>query len=733
MRRITATYRLQFGEGTTFDDAGALAPYLASLGVSHLYASPVFEARSGSTHGYDVTDPNALRGSFGGRAGFDRMVAALHEQGLGLILDIVPNHMAASPENPWLWDVLAKGRASDHAATFDIDWDKSGGKVVLPILGTPLAEVLAAGELSVRDGRLAYYETELPLAEGTGEGEVADVLARQHYELSFWRDLHRLNYRRFFDITDLIGVRMEDEAVFDRSHRLIGELVASGAVDGLRVDHVDGMRDPKGYLDRLSGLFPNREQAAIWVEKIVEGAERLPASWPVLGETGYAVMAWLDGVFVDTDAEAAFTDLYRALTGDRRDFHAVEAAAKREVVDGPFAHEFAALAEKVAGAAGVPTDDARAVLETVARAFPVYRTYLPAEGEADRLRGYAEPARDLPGFDAVMGVLTDPARPEALTFQQMTGPVTAKAVEDTSFYRWHRWSMLNEVGGDPSVFGRTTEAFHARMTERMAEPLALSATATHDTKRGEDTRARLAAATHEPDFWAEQARAWWAEARDAREGVAPVTAYLLFQTIVGFWDEDARDTLADRLAEYALKAARERKRDTSWTEQDEDYEGRLTALARAACAGRLGEIAAATAARLDEAGRGIAVARTVLKAAIPGVPDTYQGREGRDHHLVDPDNRRPVDFGALASALADDPPPKLAATAAMLRLRRDHPDLFEHGSYEPRDAPPGVLAFARSHEGRTLLVAVATRPGAALPDLPGEAVLDEPTARVTLA
>ena len=732
MRRITGTYRLQFGEGMTFDDAGRLAPYLASLGISHLYASPVFEARSGSTHGYDVTDHNALREALGGRAGFDRMVAALHEQGLGLVLDIVPNHMAASPENPWLWDVLAKGRASEHADTFDIDWEKSGGKVVLPILGAPLEDVLAAGELTVRGDRLAYYETELPLAEGTGEGAVADVLACQHYEPSFWRDLHRLNYRRFFDITDLIGVRMEDEAVFDRSHRLIGELVASGAVDSLRVDHVDGMRDPKGYLDRLSGLFPDREQAAIWVEKIVEGAERLPDAWSVLGETGYAVMAWLDGVFVDTGAEAAFTDLYRELTDDQRDFHAVEAAAKREVVAGPFAHEFAALAERVSAAADVPEDEARAVLETVARSFPVYRTYLPAEGEADRLRTFAEPAKDLPGFDAVMGILTDPARPEALTFQQMTGPVTAKAVEDTSFYRWHRWSMLNEVGGDPSVFGRTPDAFHARMKERLSEPLALSATATHDTKRGEDVRARLAAATHEPAYWADQARAWWAEARDAREGVARVTAYVLFQTAIGFWDEGARDTLADRLAEYALKAARERKRATSWTDQDEDYEERLEALARATCEGRLGEIVAETAARLDQAGQGIAVARTVLKAAVPGVPDTYQGREGTDLHLVDPDNRRPVDFGALASALPDDPAPKLAATAAMLRLRRDHPDLFEHGTYEPQETGDGVLAFARTHGSRTLRVAVATRPGAALPDLPGEAVLDLPTARVRL-
>ena len=730
MRPFTATYRLQFGEGMTFADAARLAPYLASLGVSHLYASPVFEARSGSTHGYDVTDYNRLRESLGGRAGFDAMVAALHEAGLGLILDIVPNHMAASVENPWLADVMKRGQSSPHADAFDIDWDR-GGKLVLPILGAPLDEVLASGDVAVRDGQLFVYDTGLPLADGTGEGAARDVLAAQAYDLVFWRDLHRLNYRRFFDITDLIGVRMEDEGVFARSHALLAELIEAGAVDGVRVDHVDGMRDPAGYLERLAGLFPDREPP-VWVEKIVEGEERLPA-WPVRGETGYAVLPWLDGVFVDAGAERAFTDLYRELTGDERDFHAVEDTAKREVIAGPFAHEFETLAARVAEAADVPADEAQAVLETVARSFPVYRTYLPAAGEAERLRTVAKPAEHLPGFEAVLGILTDPVRPEALTFQQMTGPVTAKAVEDTSFYRWHRWSMLNEVGGDPSVFGRTTDAFHARMAERVrTEPLALSATATHDTKRGEDTRARLAAATHAPDFWAEQARAWWAASEAARGGVAPVTAYLLFQTSVGFWDEDAPDTLADRLAEYALKAARERKRDTSWTDQDEDYEARLTALARATCTGTLGEIVAATAARLAPAGEAISVARAVLKAAIPGVPDTYQGREGPDHSLVDPDNRRPVDFAGLAAALRRDAPPKLAATAAMLRLRRAHPGLFGGGTYEPMAAGDGVLAFARRGGGAALHVAVATRPGAALPSLPGEAVVTGRAASVSL-
>ena len=753
MRPVTATYRVQFGGDATFARAAGIAPYLADLGVSHLYASPVFAAREGSTHGYDVTDHNALRESLGGRAGFDAMVAALHNAGLGLILDIVPNHMAASPENPWLADVMRRGQASEHAATFDIDWEKSD-RLVLPVLGAPLADVLAAGELSVVDdarfGRaLAYYEARFPLADGSEAADVAGTVAAQHYQLSHWRDLDRLNYRRFFDITDLIGVRMEDADVFDRSHALLGELIAAGAVDGVRVDHVDGMRDPAGYLERLAGLFPDatggqRSSSGavgaavappIWVEKIVEGDERLPPGWPVRGETGYAVMAWLDGVFADRAAEGPLTDLYRALTGDARAFADVERAAKREVVDGPFAHEFGALAGRVADALGLDAGAVRAVIEDVAIAFPVYRTYLPADGEAARLRAFAEAVRgghDAAVFDAVLDALADPDAPAALTFQQMTGPVTAKAVEDTSYYRWHRWSALNEVGGDPSVFGRPVADFHRRMAERAdAEPGALSATATHDTKRGEDVRARLMAATHSPDAWAAAARDWWAVSETAREGVADVTAYLVFQTLVGFWPvggEDDEVGLADRLSEYVLKAARERKRETSWTDQDEGYEARLEALARAACEGRLAEIARGLAARLRDAGEDVSVARAVLKAAIPGVPDTYQGTELTDLSLVDPDNRRPVDWDARARLLAGGAPRKMAATTAMLRLRAERPGDFA-GAYAPLDAPDGVLAFARG----AVRVAVAVRPGAALPEAEGRVVLDDRAARVWVA
>ena len=757
MRPVTATYRLQFGGDVTFARAGDLAPYLARLGVSHLYASPVFDAAPGSTHGYDVTDYNTLRPELGGREGFDVMVRALHAEGLGLILDIVPNHMAASPHNPWLADVMAKGRASEHADTFDIDWDK-GGKLVLPVLGQPLEKAVAAGELSVVDddrfGRaLAYFDKRYPLADGSEAAAIADTVAGQHYELSYWRDLDRLNYRRFFDITDLIGVRMENEAVFERSHRLIRELIEASAVDGLRVDHVDGMRDPKGYLDRLAALFssegastdhrsaPPRSSSSavsaavvppIWVEKIVEGDERLPAAWPVRGETGYAVMPWLDGVFVNRAAEGPLTDLFRELTGDGRAFAEVEHEAKREVVDGPFAHEFGMLARRVAERLGAEADAVRAVIEDVAIGFPVYRTYLPAEGEADRLRGIAEGVRqghDSALFDRVLGVLADGTDPLALTFQQMTGPVTAKAVEDTSFYRWHRWSALNEVGGDPSVFGRSIEDFHDRMTERAArEPGALSATATHDTKRGEDVRARLIAATYEPDAWADAARAWWAESEAMREGVAPVTAYLIFQTVIGFWPtgcEDEGAGLPDRLVQYALKAARERKRDTSWTDGDADYEARLEALARAAREGRLAEIARTLAERLAPGAEDVSVARAVLKAAIPGVPDTYQGTEVTDLSLVDPDNRRAVDFGALARRLDSDAPRKLAATAAMLRLRRERPSDFA-GGYERLDVPDGTLAFSRGG----VRVAVVVVPGAALPEREGDVVLNDPAARV---
>lgn len=743
MTPVTATYRLQFGGEMTFDRAAEIAPYLADLGISHLYASPVFAAAPGSTHGYDVTDYNALRAELGGHEGFDRMVAALREAGLGLILDIVPNHMAASPHNPWLADVMAKGRASAHADAFDIDWDKTNGKLVLPVLGKPLADALSDGELSVVDddrfGRaLAYFDKRFPIADGSEGESLADTVAAQHYELSYWRDLDRLNYRRFFDITDLIGVRMEEAGVFDASHVLLAELIASGAVDGVRVDHVDGMRDPKGYLDRLAGLFPDANDPPVWVEKIVEGDEHLPKDWPVRGETGYAVMAWLDGVFVDRAAEGPLSALYTELTGDDRAFAEVEHEAKREVVDGPFAHEFGALAARVADETGHDREAVRAVLEDIAIAFPVYRTYLPAAGEAGRLALYADGVReghDADVFGAVLAFLSEPHAPAALTFQQMTGPVTAKAVEDTSFYRWHRWSALNEVGGDPSVFGRSVSAFHSRMSERASSaPEALSATATHDTKRGEDVRARLAAATHDVPAWEDAARAWWTRSEALREGIAPVAAYLMFQTAVGFWPvggEDDEAGLADRLAAYALKAARERKRDTSWTSQDAAYEARLERLARAACSEPLGDITRGLTERLAGSAADISVARAVLKATIPGVPDTYQGTEVMDLSLVDPDNRRAVDFAGRAALLSGEAPRKMAATAAMARLRKRLPEVFA-GHYTPAEGPEGTLVFDRGGASVSVRVALSVRPGTVLADLGGDIVLDDPAAKVSL-
>jgi (1->4)-alpha-D-glucan 1-alpha-D-glucosylmutase len=748
MRPIVGVYRVQFGGEVTFDRAAALAPYLERLGVTHLYASPVFEAAPGSTHGYDVTDYNALRAELGGREGFGRMVRALHERGLGLVLDIVPNHMAASPHNPWLADVMRRGRRSEHAGTFDVDWDKSGGKLVLPVLGAPLDEVLEKGELQiVTDDALgpcvAYYDARFPLAGGTEGGDGREVLERQHFALSYWRDLERLNYRRFFDITDLIGVRMEDEAVFERSHRLVRELIEEGAVDGLRIDHVDGMRDPEGYLRRLAGFFPDQDPPPVWVEKIVEGDERVPASWPVRGETGYAAMPWLDGVLTNREAEAPFTALYAELANDTRQFREVEHEAKREVVDGPFAHEFETLSAQVADALGEDEAAVRGVIEAVAIAFPVYRTYLPGEGEEERLRAFARAAKeghDEALFGHVLDLLADPAQPAALSFQQMTGPVTAKAVEDTSFYRWHRWSALNEVGGDPSVFGRSVEAFHEEMQARAKLcPQALTATATHDTKRGEDVRARLAAATHVPEAWQGWARRWFDASARLRTPVADNTAYLLFQTAVGFWPvngEDEKAGLGDRLVQYALKAARERKRDTSWTDQNETYEQKLERLARATCEGELAGIVRETAEALAGPAADLSLARLVLKMTVPGVPDTYNGTEATSLSLVDPDNRRPVDWDALGALIESGEGPsgrKAKATATLLRLRREAPGLFLHSAYEPREAPEGVLAFARRHEGKALAVAVAVRPGAALPEAAEPVVLEDRAARVAWA
>jgi (1->4)-alpha-D-glucan 1-alpha-D-glucosylmutase len=570
---VRATYRLQLGPGLGFREARALVPYLQELGVSHLYLSPSLQARAGSTHGYDVVDPTRISEDLGGEEAFRALCAA----GLDVVLDVVPNHMAAVEENP------------------------------------------------------------------------------------FWPEVFDVG-RRFFDIDELGGVRVEEPEVFELTHRKVLELVRDGAVQGLRIDHVDGLARPGEYLQRLA----DRGVQRVWVEKILQPSEELP-SWPVEGTSGYEFANEVTALFVDPESEEPLTSLYEELTGERRPFPEVAYDAKLEQARRTFRREVERLAEL----GGIPAEE---VVRRLA-GLPVYRTYRSESGAGSEF---------------------------VTRFEQTSGAVMAKGVEDTAFYRYNRFVALNEVGGDPARFGLAVEEFHranAKRAERF--PLQLLATTTHDTKRSGDVRARLASLSWTVDEWRERIRRW-------RTLDDPNENYLLWQTLVGAWPLER-----ERLEAYMEKALREAKLNTSWIEPNEEHEQGVLASIRSLYAA-LPEDFEPFAARVAEAGRRIALGMTLLKLTGPGVPDLYQGDELEFLALVDPDNRRPVDWDLRRRALAH-PPPKLRAILAALELRSRRPNAFS-GSYEPLEAGDDVCAFER---GGRVRVAVPVRPHAAKPSFPG--------------
>jgi (1->4)-alpha-D-glucan 1-alpha-D-glucosylmutase len=607
-----ATYRLQLGPHLDFAGACSLVPYLADLGVSHLYLSPVMQARSGSTHGYDVVDSTRVSDDLGGERGFRALCAAAAERDLGIVLDVVPNHMAASEEESPFWrDPLLR------AKFFDLDWR-------------------------------------------TGDN------------------------RRFFDIGDLAGVRMEDPEVFETLSRKVIELVGDGLVEGLRIDHPDGLAFPARYLRRL------REAGVehVWVEKILEPGEAL-RDWPVEGTTGYEFLNESTALFVDPEAEQPFTELYRELTGEARSFAEIAAEAKLEQARTTFATEVEWLEARLGGA--VSDADIAAALSS----FPVYRTYVdPDTGEVDELDRAAVREARLPAELASILLLEQRGHDAfVIRFQQTTPPVMAKGVEDTAFYRYHRLTALNEVGGDPGRWSVSVDDFHAANLERAQRfPLHLLASQTHDTKRSGDVRARLVALTWLPDEWAELAHSVVVPGE-----VDPADAYLALQTVVGAWP-----LTRDRLDLYLEKALREGKLRSNWLEPDVEYERRVQSFAWS-----LGEAAEPFVARVAPVGERIALAQTLLKLTCPGVPDIYQGDELESLSLVDPDNRRPVEWVARRRALAS-PPAKLQVIREALALRTRRPAAFA-GPYEPVDAGPGVCAFTRGGE---VLVAAPFRLGA---------------------
>lgn len=711
----SSTYRLQMTEQFGFADAAEVVPYLHRLGVTDAYCSPLLQAAPGSTHGYDVVDPTRLDPRLGTREEFDRFSATLREHGMGLVLDIVPNHMAAHVANPWWRDVLARGQGSRWSRHFDIDWAANDGRLLLPVLGGSLEEVLERGELRVEGDELVYWDHRWPLADGTAEpdADVRDVVAAQHYELADWREQsNRLNYRRFFDITDLVGVRVEDDDVFDDVHRFVLELVRDGHVTGIRVDHVDGLHDPRGYLERLqeelrAAAGTPDEPFFVVVEKIIGHGESLPADWPVSGATGYRFLDYCDGVFVDGDGAERLQERYAEVTDVQQPFEQVVAEAKLRIIRDYFWGELARLARLVPGAERDDEDEQRRLRDAIAvvtAQLDVYRTYVDEhrrpEVDDQRIEHALAEAAGVHGIDPIaLGRVASALRgdvPFTMSWQQFSGPVTAKSVEDTAFYRYHAVPARNEVGAHPSDPAAAAGAFHWMAADR-AERWAgsLNCLSTHDTKRSEDVRARLLVLTEEPDAWADRVEDWITRL----DAPHPNDAWMVAAAVVGAWPIDEA-----RLAEYVRKAVRESKLRTSWTDPDEEYEAAIIGFGeRLRTSGEVEPIVE----RLDPRARRNSLAMTAIKLFAPGIPDTYQGTEVERLALVDPDNRRPVDYAELDALLdSTDAPEKLRLVAAALRARREHRDLFRRGEYVPVRTETSSLAFARRDGDEWALLAV---------------------------
>ena len=710
MRAPTSTYRLQITEDFDLLEAAKTLRYLKDLGVDWVYLSPVLAAETGSDHGYDVSSHAAVDPARGRGAGLAALSAEAKRLGMGVLVDIVPNHVGiARPwENPWWWHVLTHGQESPYASAFDIDWAYGLGKVRIPVVGDD--DIDADGriaELRVLGGELHYRDQRFPLAPGTAAGEIADdanaVLRRQHYALVNWREADRtLNYRRFFGITTLVAVRVEDPQWFDASHAEIARWFDEGLVDGLRIDHPDGLRDPAGYLDRLAGLTKG---SYVVVEKILGPGEQLPARWATAGTTGYDAAALVDRLFVDPAGEEPLTALDDELRGSRMDWHQLTHDTKRAVADGMLASETARIARDASLLLDLPVDPdvLRDAVAEVLACFPVYRSYLP-DGREHLEAALADATERRPdlvvALAALTPVLTDGATDAAQRFQQTSGMVMAKGVEDCAFFRWPRLSMLTEVGGEPSIFSLSPELVYGGLAQRQALwPRTMTTRTTHDTKRGEDVRARIAVLSEVPELWATAVR--------RLQELAPMPdgsfANLVWQAAVGAWPISA-----ERLHAFAEKAMREAGVHTTWTNVDESYESAVHGAIDAMYADeRVRSVLLEVVSVVVDAGWSNALSATAISLTMPGVPDVYQGSELWQLCLTDPDNRRPVDFPRLEALLAevedarlvggvDDPGlAKLRLVRDALRLRRDQPELF--GSFSPvgvaGDEAAHVVAF----------------------------------------
>ncbi len=750
---LASTYRLQLrtpasdpdGRGFSLADAEELVPYLADLGVGAVYLSPVMTATPGSTHGYDVVDPTTVSAELGGIDALRSLRAACRAHELGLVVDIVPNHLGVDEPaaNPWWWDALRRGPDSPHFSFFDFDTEEANGadgRIAIPVLGTPddVADlvVVAPGDSPSGEAELHFYDHRFPVAPGTGDGTAREVHDRQHYRLIHWRE-PLLGYRRFFTVTGLAGLRQEDPEVFEATHAEVRRWCEEDLVDAIRVDHPDGLSDPVGYARRLRALAG--DDRVLLVEKILApGTESTPPevlepAMPVDGTTGYDALRFIDQLLVDASGEARLSELARRYTGDPGDeeqVHAQSAELKRQIVAEDLAPELARLARAVrrevaVGLDGPASDDVdeaalRETLISVVARTPYYRADYPVlRGTLPTILGGLR--RDRPELVPALGLVAAAlARGgEASTrLAQVTGAATAKAEEDRLFYRLARLVSLNEVGGSPGRMGMPVEAFHLAMAERArSTPLAMTALSTHDTKRGEDVRARISVLSQIPDEWADLVTRVFDEFPPPAEDAG----YFLLQVIVGVWPElgGPTDDLRSRLHGYADKALREAAVHTTWTDQDADFESgvhRWIDTLIDSGGGLLGPFVE----RIAPAGRDNSLVAKAVQLLGPGIPDVYQGTEVWEDSLVDPDNRRFVDYGPLRSgAVARAGHPKFMLVRELLRLRRAHPEALNGGAYVPLPvqgpAASDVVAFTRSVDGRPTVGMIARRRTAVLP------------------
>ncbi|MGP3982128.1 malto-oligosyltrehalose synthase [Streptomyces sp. KR80] len=750
----TATYRLQLQPGFPFSAAAGAVPYLASLGVSHLHLSPVLEAVPGSTHGYDVVDHSVVRAELGGEEGLRALSRTAREHGLGLVLDIVPNHMAVTvPErlNRPLWEVLRDGPDSPYARWFDIDWEAHGGRVLLPVLGGRLGEELR--HIQVDGDVVRYHRHEFPVRPGTGHLPLPELLDAQWYRLGWWRLARtELNYRRFFTISDLIGVRVQDPEVFRATHAKVLQLLREGVVDGLRIDHPDGLADPREYLGRL-----DRATGGRWtvVEKILTGDEQLPADWPVAGTTGYDALRQVDGLFVDPVGAAELAAGYRGFTAQADDRGGEWAATARHAAYRVVTHELATevsclarIAARICAASAELRDHAPWALRTAIRELlvrmPVYRPYAvvgrrASEGDAEMIRDVAERARGAFAVpeeadtvdlirDLALGLLgTSPDHAAFCSrFAQTSSALRAKSVEDKAFYRYAPLLSAAEVGGDPGSPAVSVAAFHAFCAGLQRDwPATGTALSTHDTKRSADVRAWLALLTEAPDRWADLVERLTKETARGGGVRAPDqhVAWTAWQLAFGLGpaDPDSEPAARDRLIQAVLKSVREAGLRTSWTEADPAYEAAVEAFVGTGPGGRPREALARFRGSLMEAARANVLGAALLHLTMPGVPDVYQGTETEYRALVDPDNRRPVRLPTTVLAGLDEGRPprnlseeKVRLTAGALRLRRQHREWFgRSGGYEPLAvhgaAAAHCVAFARAGRVVTAVTRLSRR------------------------